>query len=77
MTYEILIGGLSLLALTAGVIKPLFDLNKNITILTVSVNQLNSVLEELKGRVNTHGQEIDNINVMLADHEARIKTLER
>lgn len=77
MTYELLIAALTLIALVAGVIKPLFDLNRNITILTTSVNQLKDVLDELKMRVNTHGKEIDDINIELADHEARIKVLEK
>lgn len=77
MTYELLVAALTLVALVAGVIKPLFDLNRNITILTTSVNQLKDVLDELKTRVNTHGKEIDNINIELADHEARIKVLEK
>lgn len=77
MTYELLIAALTLIALVAGVIKPLFDLNRNITILTTSVNQLKDVLDELKTRVNNHGKEIDNINVELADHEARIRVLEK
>lgn len=77
MTYEILIGALSLVVLIAGVVKPLFDLNKNITILTDSVNQLKSVLDELKERVRTHGSEIDKINVQLENHEVRIGKLEK
>lgn len=77
MTYELVVAALTLIALVAGVIKPLFDLNRNITILTTSVNQLKDVLDELKTRVNNHGKEIDNINVELADHEARIRVLEK
>lgn len=77
MTYEILIGALSLVVLVAGVVKPLFDLNKNITILTDSVNQLKSVLDELKERVRAHGSEIDKINVQLENHEVRIGKLEK
>ena len=77
MTYEILIGALSLIVLVAGVVKPLFDLNKNITVLTDSVNQLKSVLDELKDRVKTHGNEIDKINVTLENHEVRISSLEK
>ena len=77
MTYELVVAALTLVALVAGVVKPLFDLNRNITILTTSVNQLKDVLDELKTRVNNHGKEIDNINIELADHEARIKVLEK
>lgn len=77
MTYEILIGALSLIVLLAGVVKPLFDLNRNITILTDSVNQLKAVLDELKERVKTHGAEIDKINVQLENHEVRIGNLEK
>lgn len=77
MTYEILIGALSLVVLVAGVVKPLFDLNKNITILTDSVNQLKGVLDELKDRVRVHGTEIDNLNVKIENHEVRISKLEK
>ena len=77
MNYEILIGALSFIALIAGVVKPLFDLNKNITALTISVNELKNILDELKARVNNHGAEIDKINVTLENHEVRIKTLEK
>ena len=77
MTYEILIGALSLIVLLAGVVKPLFDLNRNITVLTDSVNQLKAVLDELKERVKTNGAEIDKINVQLENHEVRIGNLEK
>ena len=77
MTYEILIGALGLIAALAVVIKPLFTLNQSITALTLSVNQLREVLGELKERVTNHGREIDDIKTGLADHEARIRTLEK
>ena len=77
MNYEVLIGALSFIALIGGVIKPLFDLNKNITIPTASVNELKSVLDELKERVKNHGSEIDKINVTLENHEVRISSLEK
>ena len=77
MTYELLIAALGLIAMVMGIVKPLFDLNKNITVLTVSVDQLRAIIEEQKKRIDGHGTEIDNINVAIADHEARIKVLER
>lgn len=77
MTYEILIGALGLIAALAVVIKPLFTLNQSITSLTLSVNQLKEILGELKERVTDHGHEIDEIRTELADHEARIRTLEK
>ena len=77
MTYEILIGALGLIGLLAGVVKPLINLNQNITTLTMSVNQLKDVLSELKERVTAHGREIDEMSEELADHEARIRTLEK
>lgn len=77
MTYEILIGALSLIGALAVVIRPLITLNTNITALTASVNQLKEILEELKSRVSDHGKEIDEMRTELADHEARIKALEK
>lgn len=77
MTYEILIGALGLIGLLAGVVKPLITLNQNITTLTLSVDQLRDVLSELKERVTTHGREIDEMQIELADHEARIRSLEK
>lgn len=77
MTYEILIGALGLIGLLAGVVKPLISLNQNITTLTMSVNQLKNILSELKERVTAHGREIDEMREELADHEARIRTLEK
>ena len=77
MTYEILIGALGLIGLLAGVVKPLINLNQNITTLTMSVNQLKDILSELKERVTTHGKEIDEMREEHADLEARIRTLEK
>ena len=77
MTYEILTGALVLIGLLAVVVKPIINLNSNITALTASVNQLKEILSELKERVTTHGHEIDEIKTELADHEARIRTLEK
>lgn len=76
MTYEILLGLLGFIAALAVVVRPLIGLNSSITALTVSVNQLKEILEELKERVTGHGKEIDDIRKDVSDHEARLKVLE-
>ena len=77
MTYEILIGALGFIAAIAVVVKPLITLNSNITALTISLDQLRKLLDELKTRVDGHGHEIDSIRDRITDHEARIKNLEK
>lgn len=77
MTYEILIGALGLIGALIIVIKPIISLNTNIAALKSSVDQLKDILSELKERVTNHGREIDEIRTELADHEARIRTLEK
>lgn len=77
MSYEILVGALALIGMLAGVIKPIITLNNNITALTASVESLKEIITELKDRITAHGREIDDIQVELADHEARIRVLEK
>lgn len=77
MSYEILVGALALIGMLAGVIKPIITLNNNITALTASVESLKEIIAELKDRITAHGHEIDDIQVELADHEARIRVLEK
>lgn len=77
MTYEILIGLLGFIGALIVVVKPLINLNSSITALTLSVNQLKDILEELKTRVTKHGDEIDAIQKDVANHEARIQILEK
>ncbi len=77
MTYEILIGALGFIGAMVVVIRPIITLNQNITSLTLSVNQLKEILAEVKERVTNHGKEIDEIRTELADHEARIRSLEK
>lgn len=77
MTYEILIGALALVGMLAGVVSPIIKLNNNITELRASVDSLREIILELKSRITSHGKEIDDIKVELADHEARLRTLEK
>lgn len=77
MNYEILIGALTLIGMLAVVVKPIINLNNSITSLTGSVDALKDMIQRLEKRIDSHSEDIDEINVELADHEARIKNLER
>ena len=77
MTYEILIGALALIGMLAGVVSPIIKLNNNITELRASVDSLKEIIQELKDRITSHGHEIDDMKVELADHEARLRQLEK
>lgn len=55
-------------------IKPILDLNTNITELKVSIDQFRDSVNKLDSRITEHGKEIDKIKETVVDHEARIKT---
>lgn len=77
MSYELLIGALGLIGMLAGVISPIIKLNNNITELRTSVDSLKEIIQELKDRITSHGHEIDDMKVELANHEARLRALEK
>lgn len=77
MTYELLVGLLALIAALIVVIKPIMNLNTSITELTLSVNQLKDLLDKLDIRVSKHGDEIDDLQKNVANHETRIAYLEK
>lgn len=58
-------------------IKPILDLNTNITELKVSIDQFRDSVNKLDSRITEHGKEIDKIKEQVVDHEARIKNLEK
>ena len=58
-------------------LKPILDLNTNITELKVSIDAFKSSVDKLDSRITEHGKEIDRIKEQVVDHEARIKNLER
>ena len=77
MNYEILVGALAFIGMIAGVVSPIIKLNNNITALTASVESLKEIIQELKDRITCHGHEIDDMKVELANHEARLRALEK
>jgi peptidoglycan hydrolase CwlO-like protein len=58
-------------------LKPILDLNTNITELKVSIDAFKSSVDKLDSRTTEHGKEIDKIKETVVDHEARIKNLEK
>ena len=58
-------------------LKPILDLNTNITELKVSIDQFRESVNKLDSRITEHGKEIDKIKETVVDHEARLKNLER
>lgn len=77
MSYELIIGALGFIGLLAGVVSPIIKLNNNITELRTSVDSLKEIIQELKDRIASHGHEIDDMKVELANHEARLRALEK
>ena len=58
-------------------IKPILDLNTNITELKVSIDNFKESVDRLDNRITEHGKEIDKIKETVIDHETRLKALER
>lgn len=77
MSDQTIITILGFLVTGIAVVTPIIKLNNSITLLTASVNSLKEIIQELKGRIDNHGKEIDEINLELADHEARLRNVEK
>ena len=75
-----IIAAVGLIVGLIAIIKPIIDLNGNIAKLTTVVEQLEKLIKEktdqLDKRVTKHGEEIDNIKIVQAEHETRINQLE-
>lgn len=67
----------SFIVMAIAVIKPIINLNTNITELKSSIDSFKEAVIELKSRITEHGKELDKIREKLADHEARIINLEK
>ena len=77
MSDQIIVTILGFAVTAIAVVTPLMKLNTNITRLTASVESLKEIIQELKERITAHGKEIDEIHTKLAEHEARIRSLEK
>ena len=77
MTDKMIIAVLGLIGALIVVLKPIFDLNTNITELKVSIDAFKESVDKLDNRITEHGKEIDKLKESVANHEARITNLER
>ena len=59
------------------VLKPILNLNTNITELKVSIDAFKETVNKLDERITKHGEEIDRVKETLVNHEARISNLEK
>jgi len=77
MKDEMIVALLAFVGALIVVLKPIFDLNTNITELKVSIDNFKESVDKLDSRITEHGKEIDKLKEQVVDHEARLKTLEK
>lgn len=77
MEDNVIMALLGFIAALAVVIKPILNLNTNITELKISIDAFKASVDKLDNRITEHGKEIDRLRDQVVDHEARIKNLER
>lgn len=77
MTDKMIMALLGFIAALLVALKPILDLNTNITELKISIDQFRDSVNKLDNRITEHGKEIDKIKEQVVDHEARLKNLEK
>lgn len=77
----ILVMMVSFLVGMIAIVKPIVNLNANITKLTTILEDFRNDYEKshkaLENRVTNHGQQIDNLDKTVATHEVRINNIEK
>ena len=77
MTDKMILALLGFIGALIVALKPILDLNTNITELKVSIDNFKASVDRLDNRITEHGKEIDKIKETVIDHETRLKALER
>lgn len=77
MTDKMIIAFLAFVGALIVALKPILDLNTNITELKVSIDAFKESVDKLDNRITEHGKEIDKLKETVVNHEARIQNLER
>ena len=77
MTDNIIMVVLGFIGALLVVVKPVLDLNTNITELKVSIDNFKQSIDKLDKRITDHGKELDAIKNQVAEHEVKITNLEK
>lgn len=77
MTDNVIMAILGFIGALLVAIKPILDLNTNITELKVSIDQFRDSVNKLDNRITKHGEEIDKLKETVAEHGVRIENLEK
>lgn len=77
MTNGTIMAALGFIGALLVVLKPILNLNTNITELKMSIDAFKETVSKLDDRITKHGEEIDRMKETLVNHEARISNLEK
>lgn len=77
MTDKLILAFLGFIGALIVALKPILDLNTNITELKTSIDNFKQSVDKLDSRITKHGEEIDKLKETVATHEARLNNLEK
>ena len=77
MTDKLILAFLGFIGALIVALKPILDLNTNITELKASIDSFKQSVDKLDGRITKHGEEIDKLKETVAEHGVRIENLEK
>lgn len=77
MTDKLILAFLGFIGALIVALKPILDLNTNITELKTSIDNFKESVDKLDNRITKHGEEIDKLKETVATHEVRLNNLEK
>ena len=77
MPDSMIIAALGVIGALIVALKPILDLNTNITELKASIDSFKQSVDKLDSRITKHGEEIDKLKETVAEHGVRIENLEK
>ena len=77
MTNGTIMAALGFIGALLVVLKPILNLNTNITELKVSIDAFKETVNKLDERITKHGEEIDELRLKQTEHDTRLRQLEK